>query len=1032
MSKIKNRFIALLMVFTSIISFLPAGLGGQTAMAADSTSEATTIRVNITGQSSKLPSRVDTTTSEKIYSTTELVIKDDIGFDLTVKDVTTTVDKLTEDATGDGTKKKSVSGIVEQKVEIVSINGTPISDPNGVLAEIGVSVKEIVGTDATGEKVVGKRILGLPFGINKIEYDVKIATQSVTYTPAEKDAQGNITKSSETKIGDKVYSQNTSNQKLTIEHATTFVTSQIKSLMFKSYVGNPEDFGSNDEISLTDNNEAPFLYLQTAEADKDMPLRYNFDLPDSTKMLKYIIGFSQSLNGAKIYKNGVKDESTDITGNNTLVGSLSKMGDSALIVLKISSDSNTTDASLISKAYAIEIRYNPLNADKDYSLKNAGITKLDYNDDSSVKTYIGKKFTVSKNSAGFPVYEGDIYIDSRARMISIDPTLIRSKNTVAYVVTNRYADSSGVTRTKQSILKNGQQFIEFGTSTTKNEIQVDVYEGSNGSISNSSKILARYLLTVNPVAGSQFAMDLGFTSSENTYLTQPGVKTNVIDFTSSRRTYDLCFGDLASDLAGQPVGDPVTVSFTGTRSDKNEYIRVFFASDVDSNNLKEAQASIDNAPVDKVREKSINVSVGTAKKMVVQAYYDEFTTKTVDGVETTILKASYPVGDKYVFYLPNNFDKSDTSNPGETSNNASLSSVKIKGYTLKDSDGNEGFSSDKFDYSTTVAKEDTNEKITVIAEDDNVKSIVATINNAEESYDLVSGQTSELPLNSSGTTTIKIVVTAQDGTTTKTYTIVVSNNKKGSNVNLKNVILNVGDYTFDSKEDTTKVRVDQNVNNIKVTPLPEDPKAKVTVEGQEFLESPISVSLKGAQKTEISIKVESEDGTESKTYTLDVYRVNTSDWEDDSDDDDSSEDDQFYDEYNECWIDLTKYEEWGTVNGKPAYFDKKSRQVKDAWISTGGKYYYLNNLGYRASGWKVDSADGKTYYLDPTTGEMRKGWMNLNNSWYYLGLNGVMYKGWLYLNGKWYYFTPNGQMVVNQSMYVEGKVYKFGQDGAIY
>lgn len=1033
MRKLKNRFIALLMIFTSIISFLPAGFGGQAAMAADSTSEATTIRVNITGQSSKLPSRVDTATSEKIYSTTALVIEKDRGFDLTVKDVTTTVEKLTEDATGDGTKKKSVSGIVEQKVEIISINGTPVSDPNGVLEEIGVTIKEVVGTDAAGEKVIGKRILGLPFGINKIEYDVKVATQTVSYSPAEKDALGNVSKPSETKVGDKIYSQNTSNQKLTIEHATKFVTDQIKSLMFKSYVGTPEDFGANDEISLFDNNESPFLYLQKAEPDEDMPLRYNFDLPDSTKMLKYIIEFSQNVNGAKIYKNGVKDESTDITGNNTLVGSLSKMGDSALIVMKISSDDNSGDASVISKAYAIEIRYNPLNADKDYSLKNAGITKLDYNDDNSVKAYIGKKFTVSQNTAGFLEYSGDIYIDSRARMISIDPTLIRNKSTVAYVVTNRYADSAGVTRTKQSILKNGKQFVEFATSSTKNQIQVDVYEGSNGSISNSSKILARYLLTVKPVAGSQFAMNLGFSSSEETKLTQPGVKANVIDFTAARRTYDLCFGDLAADLSEQPVGDPVTVSFTGSRSDKNEYIRVFFANDVDSNNLKEAQASIDNAPVDKIREKSINVSVGTAKKMVVQAYYDEFETKTVNGVDQTTLKASHPVGDKYVFYLPNNFDKSDTTDPGETSDNASLSSIKIKGYTLKDSDGNESFSSDVFDYSTTVAKEDTSAKITVTAEDDNVKSIVATIDNAKESYDLVSGQISELPLNSSGTTNIKIVVTAQDGTTTKTYTIVVKNNKKGSNINLKNVILNVGDYTFDSKEDTTKVRVDQNVTSIKVTPLPEDPKAKVTVEGEEFLESPITVSIKGAQKTEISIEVKSEDGTESKTYTLEVYRVDTADWEDDSDDgDDANEDDQFYDEYNECWVDLTKYEEWGTVNGKPVYFDKKSRQVKDAWISTGGKYYYLNNLGYRATGWKVDSVDGKTYYLDPTTGEMRKGWMNLNNSWYYLGLNGVMHKGWLCLNGKWYYFTPNGQMVVNQSMYVEGKVYKFGQDGAIY
>ena len=79
-------------------------------------------------------------------------------------------------------------------------------------------------------------------------------------------------------------------------------------------------------------------------------------------------------------------------------------------------------------------------------------------------------------------------------------------------------------------------------------------------------------------------------------------------------------------------------------------------------------------------------------------------------------------------------------------------------------------------------------------------------------YDLVSGEASELPLNTSGKTTVNIVVTAQDGTTIKTYTVVIKNNTKSSNVNLKNVILNVGDYTFNSTNDTTKVRVRSKYN----------------------------------------------------------------------------------------------------------------------------------------------------------------------------------------------------------------------------
>jgi glucan-binding YG repeat protein len=489
------------------------------------------------------------------------------------------------------------------------------------------------------------------------------------------------------------------------------------------------------------------------------------------------------------------------------------------------------------------------------------------------------------------------------------------------------------------------------------------------------------------------------------------------------------------------AGSPVNVTFTGTRSEKNEYLKIWTSTDKNNTNPKEATASVNNTVgSDLKRQVSLNVDLDNNEKMVVQAYYDDFEYDTdANGAKTlkrdaqgNPLYKSYPLGEQYVFYIPSNFHA--TNDPtGEKSNNALLSSLKISGYTLKDSDGNQGFSSDKSDYTTAVAKEDTTAKITAIAQDDNIKSIVATVDSSKETYDLVSGELSELPLNPNGKTNIKIAVTAQDGTTIKNYTVVVANNTKGSAVNLKNVILNVGDYTFDPKADVTKVREDQNVTSVKVTPVPQDPKSKITVNGQEFSDSPINVNIKGAQKTTVNIEVKSEDGTTSKTYTLEINRVDVADWNPTPNNgEDPNENDQFYDEYSQCWVDTTKYDEWGTVNGKPTYFDKKSRQVKDAWITTGGKLYYLNNLGYRASGWKVDAADGKTYYLDPTTGEMKKQWMNLDNKWYYLGLNGVMQKGWLNLNNKWYYFTPNGQMVVGQTMYIDDEVCRFGQDGAKY
>ena len=1017
MNKMGKKIMALLVVFTSIISLLPAEFSGQIAKAATESGDATTVQAYLSGNSTPLPVRTES--NETIYTSSEFT---SAGFDITVKDETTTTAKLIDEV---NRTSQSATGVVAQKVDIISINKTPITD-TATLNTFGIKIEEFNNIPNTPERI-GKKITGLPLGINKIEYKITISTQMVNYVKPIKDTNGNDVAQSP-KVND-VETKQYANQNLTIENATNYVTNKIVPMIFDAYIGAKSELDTKKE-----NNTIPFKYSTEAKPDKNMALRYTFDVPDSISTLEYSMTFTSelNLNNAEVYRNGTKDTSFNIT-DQTLTGNLAKPGEPDLIVIKLDPNQGTNKS--IQKSYAIEIKYTSLNAINDYSLKSAGIAKLDYENDSNVVAFIGKRFKINHDN-NFPEYIGEITIDKKAGMICLDPSLVRTKDTVAYVVTNNYVDNTGIVRVKKSILKNGKQFIDFMASSTHNVLQVDVYEGKDGNITGSSP-LARYSLTVNLQTGNDFTMGLKFTnSSGSTYLTQPGVKENIIDkFTKDRRTYDLY------------TPDPVTVTLTGARSTKNEYIRVWLGDEVESNNLKETTASSNNAfeysdPAAQnylERGTSLDITFGKSKKIIVQAYYDEFEYDLTGKIKTNSdgvpIYNSYSIGDKYVFYLPNNFGGTDTPSTGDKSDNATLSLLTTADGTLKSIDGDSGFLSDKLDYTVTVPKENTSAKITATAQDDNVKSIVATIDGQEGAYDLISGQASELPLNTNGKTNIEIVVTAQNGTTSKTYTVLVTNNPKGSNVNLKNIILNVGDYTFDPKNDVTKVRVDQKVSSIKVTPVPEDTKSKVTVNGEEFLDSPIKVSLKGTQKTEINIEVSSEDGTDSKTYTLDVYRVDVSDWDNDSDNDndnDSNEDDQFYDEYNECWVDLTKYDEWGSVNGKPTYFDKKSRQVKEAWISTGGKYYYLNNLGYRASGWKVDKANGKTYYLDPTTGEMKKGWMNLNNSWYYLGLNGVMQKGWLYLNNKWYYFTPNGQMVTNQSMFVDDKVYNFAQDGAVY
>ena len=1030
MNKMKKRFIALLVIFTSIISFLPAGLKGQAANAATTTSDATTIHVyNGNGNT---PTEITATTNSAgnqhydcAYTANrsgkfDIAVNNEEVTDL-ASQATIAANKLTAGSSG------SVSGITDQDVEITSVNGISVSATN----DDGTNTLNSLGIYITGSSyptIIGQRITGMPLGVNKVEYNVKATTTTYNYS---KETVTNSDGTTTTTVDDGTSNPVTKtteydDQGVTIYFGSSYVSSAVNPMTIKAYVGDSTQFDSDDNISGTyaENNEAPFLYTtKKVSPDSDMSLKYTFDVPFSLTKLKYSMTLDSAYSDATIYRNGELMEDVDIdTGTNSTVisGNLSDLraGDD-LILIRLGTSSST-----ISRLMCVELNYDTIDTNEDYSMYDAGLTKGEYASDDSVQAYIGKVFTV-EDEGTYNQYTGNIYISKKADTISVDPTLIVDKDkassdrTLAYEVSNHYIDST--TKSNKvigSTLKNGKQYVDFDAggddSSSTNVLYVNVYPGENGTKTAGSSIVARYILNVTVLDADEdaFSMDLAFDdddSTDSTYLTQPGVSKDddgEIDFSSSRRTYDLYYKESTTDT-------DVKVTFTGIQSSNNEYLKFWTASTIDSTSYDTATYSTSGD--------DYTVDLSGARKMKVQAYCDSTT------------GAAVKVGDDYVFYLPENYDDSDTSTGNTSSDNALLNSLKVKGATLEDGDGNEGFTSTTYDYTTTVGKSDTTAQITAIVQDDNVKSIVATIDGSDTTYDLVSGTASKLPLDSDGSTTVNIVVTAQDGTTTKTYTIIIKNSSEGSDATLSNVILNTGDYDFDSSEDTTKVHVSQNTTSIKVTPVPSDTSATVTVDGKEYSSSAITVSLKGSQKTEITIVVTSEDGSTSKTYTLEVYRTDSDSWNDDSDDsDDSSEDDQYYDDYYDCWVDTTKYEEWGKIGSKPAYFDKNNRQVKDAWISTGGKYYYLNSSGYRASGWKVDDDNGKTYYLDPTTGEMKNGWINLNNNWYYLGLNGVMQKGWLYLNKKWYYFTPNGQMVVNQSMYIDGEICNFGQDGAKY
>ena len=65
------------------------------------------------------------------------------------------------------------------------------------------------------------------------------------------------------------------------------------------------------------------------------------------------------------------------------------------------------------------------------------------------------------------------------------------------------------------------------------------------------------------------------------------------------------------------------------------------------------------------------------------------------------------------------------------------------------------------------------------------------------------------------------------------------------------------------------------------------------------------------------------------------------------------------------------------------------------------------------TGWV--SSNGKWYYMN-SNGSMATGWINLGGKWYYLNASGDMATSWVNSNGKWYYLDNDGHMLANTTV----------------
>ncbi len=195
------------------------------------------------------------------------------------------------------------------------------------------------------------------------------------------------------------------------------------------------------------------------------------------------------------------------------------------------------------------------------------------------------------------------------------------------------------------------------------------------------------------------------------------------------------------------------------------------------------------------------------------------------------------------------------------SSNADLSNLALSQGTLAP-----GFSTGTLNYTASVGNAVTTIGITPTVAD---PKATVTVNGTV----VGSGIATSVPLNV-GSNSIPILVKAENGTTTKTYTLTITRAALSNNSFLSNLTVNSGALSplFNQSIQLYNVRVPNLTGTIRFTPTVADPKATVTVGGNPVISgqesAPITL-LPGLNP--ISAIVKAENGTTS-TYTVNVNR----------------------------------------------------------------------------------------------------------------------------------------------------------------
>ena len=103
-------------------------------------------------------------------------------------------------------------------------------------------------------------------------------------------------------------------------------------------------------------------------------------------------------------------------------------------------------------------------------------------------------------------------------------------------------------------------------------------------------------------------------------------------------------------------------------------------------------------------------------------------------------------------------------------------------------------------------------------------------------------------------------------------------------------------------------------------------------------------------------------------------------------------------------------EGWNLIEEKWYYY--QDGELVKGWKQVNGTWYYLDkDTGIMQTGWVLD---GNTWYFMNPSGAMAKGWVKVGNTWYYMQSSGAMMTGWLKDGSSWYYLKSSGAMAASE------------------